>query len=387
MAFPAFHFPGLPSLFVTTAALIRLVGALDPACSPGGNFDLSIWNLQLPIGSPGHPTTKSPNDLQGCGGWEDPAYFFTDSGDGALVMKVPGSPASSGCVTTPNSKHCRTEFRETAPSSWNPAAGYNRLKATLSVPQPDNSGTCVGQIHIDDSISSKPVCELFYNANGQLRMGVEQTRAGGDMLLTDIAQVPVGNVFTYEIRYESNVLSVTITHGNTVTGPIVLSTYSLNAPLSYFKVGNYNQGDTPSTVRFYAISVQHGSVAPTPSATPTSTPTAPCDSSQPTKKNDNTVTVKLFNEDTCCHAVETSSIGVWNVCHNSNQPFSALEQAVGQNVFNHGIKIFTYAQRDCGGQQFPSASGLSLTNSGACHKPGTSTAAGQFLSYMIVEPS
>jgi hypothetical protein len=27
-------------------------------------------------------------------------------------MKVPGSPATSGCVTTPNSEHCRTELRE-----------------------------------------------------------------------------------------------------------------------------------------------------------------------------------------------------------------------------------------------------------------------------------
>jgi hypothetical protein len=44
----------------------------------------------------------------------------------------------------------------------------------------------VGQIHIDDSISSKPVCELHYNQAGKLSMGVERTRDGGDEKFTDV---------------------------------------------------------------------------------------------------------------------------------------------------------------------------------------------------------
>lgn len=139
-------------------------------------------------------------------------------------MKVPGSPASSGCVTTPNSLHCRTELREIVPSSWSPNAGLNRLTVTLAVEEPDESskGTVIGQIHIDDSISSKPgmsvflsfcsgdvvffipqlsrlidtnqfpliVCELYYNSAGTIQMGVEFNSAGGDETFTTIGTIP-----------------------------------------------------------------------------------------------------------------------------------------------------------------------------------------------------
>ncbi|QKX60664.1 uncharacterized protein TRUGW13939_07810 [Talaromyces rugulosus] len=250
----------LASIYIT-AALPVIHAALNPSCAPGGNFDLSPWELQLPIGSTGSPETISSSSLQGCSGYQDSGhqYFFTESGDGALVMKVPGG-TSTGCVTTPNSKHCRTELREVDPStgsptSWDPNAGTNRLSATLIVPEPDNSGhgTVIGQVHIDDSVSSKPVCELYYNSSGDIVMGVEQTRSGGNEKFTTIGNVPVGTQFSYELSYESNVLSVSLNGGSQQT----LSTYSLDAPTSYFKVGNYNQGTSPSDIHFFAISVQH----------------------------------------------------------------------------------------------------------------------------------
>jgi len=235
--------------------LASAAAALNPSCAPGGNLDLSPWELQLPIGSTGDPTTISSADLQGCDGYENYSYFFTESGDGALVMKVPGSPSSSGCVTTTNSQHCRTELREINPSSWSPNDATNTLSVTLAVEVPDDSeyGTVIGQIHIDDSVSSKPVCELYYSTAGVITMGVEQTLSGGDEVFTKIGTIAVGTQFSYEISYESNVLSVSLNGGT----PKVLSTYSLDAPLSYFKVGNYNQGDDASDIHFYAISVEH----------------------------------------------------------------------------------------------------------------------------------
>ena len=45
--------------------------SLKPSCAPGGNFDLSKWNLQLPIGKAGSPTTISSSQLQGCDGWQN----------------------------------------------------------------------------------------------------------------------------------------------------------------------------------------------------------------------------------------------------------------------------------------------------------------------------
>jgi len=83
-------------------------------------------------------------------------------------------------------------------------------------------------------------------------MGVEQTRSGGNEKFTTVGNVPLNTQFTYEIDYSNNVLSVSI-NGKKTT----LDTFSLDAPPSYFKTGNYNQGDSPSDVHFFAISVEH----------------------------------------------------------------------------------------------------------------------------------
>lgn len=149
-------------------------------------------------------------------------------------MKDPGV----NCVTTPNSAHCRTELREVNPSngqttSWSPNNAINRLNATVIVTNAGQS-TVIGQIHIDDSVSTKPVCELYYASNGDIHMGVEQTRAGGNEILTYIGNVPLNRQFTYEIDCSGNVLKVAL------NGPFhTLSTYSLDAPSSYFKAGDY----------------------------------------------------------------------------------------------------------------------------------------------------
>ena len=243
-----------PTVFfaLSGATWLRMVTALNPSCAPGGNFDLSPWSLQLPTGSTGHPTTIDSSSLEGCSGYEDYTTFFTESGDGALVMKVCGSPDSCGCVTTANSEHCRTELAEN--DSWSPSASTNRLSVSLLVPTPDDSkyGTVIGQIHIEESVSVKPVCELYYSSSGDLHIGVEQTRAGGNEVVTYVGNVAVGQQFDYEITYEDGDLSVSINGDSTS-----LSTYSLDNPESYFKVGNYNQGSSASDVHVFSIEIQH----------------------------------------------------------------------------------------------------------------------------------
>jgi hypothetical protein len=125
---------------------------------------------------------------------------------------------------------------------------------TLLVPEPDDSehGTVIGQIHIVESFSVKPVCELYYNANGDISIGVEQTISGGDEVFTSLGNVPVGTSFTYELEYSSGLLKVAI-NGVFQT----LDTFELDSPPSYFKVGNYNQGSTPSDVHILSIFVEH----------------------------------------------------------------------------------------------------------------------------------
>ncbi|KAF2878101.1 polysaccharide lyase family 7 protein [Massariosphaeria phaeospora] len=228
--------------------------ALDPKCAPGGNFDLSKWNLQLPTGSPGKVDSVSGAKLAGCSGWKDEKHFHTGS-DGALITKVPGSKDTAGCVTTPNSKHCRTELREAKPDSWSPKGATNRLNVQLQVQQADDSkyGTVIGQVKVDDSVSKKPLCELFYSKDGTLTMGVSQIPDVSSLKMQQIGKVPLKQKFGFEIRYEKSKLTVSIDGDEFKT----LGTGSIDSPPSYFKAGNYNQGDSPSEVHFYAIDVQH----------------------------------------------------------------------------------------------------------------------------------
>ena len=83
-------------------------------------------------------------------------------------------------------------------------------------------------------------------------MGVECSKNGG-ATHTPIGFVEVGTMFSYQIKYEGNVLSVNYNGGE----PQVLDTNDLDTPSSYFKVGNYNQGNSSSDVRFDSVVVTH----------------------------------------------------------------------------------------------------------------------------------
>jgi hypothetical protein len=88
-------------------------------------------------------------------------------------------------------------------------------------------------------------------------MGVEET-VDGNLKYADVGDVPLGQQFSYEIRYEGGKLSVKLDDGEAQE----LDTYQLDSPKSYFKAGNYNQakgGEDPSEVRFTSIEVEHSS--------------------------------------------------------------------------------------------------------------------------------
>ncbi|MGW5532465.1 polysaccharide lyase family 7 protein, partial [Streptomyces xanthochromogenes] len=157
------------------------VGTFGPAAStsvaPGGNFDLSVWELQEPVGSPGSPTTIPSSRLQGANGFQD-SYFYTDTRDGAMTFWAPEKG-----VTTPNSNYARSELREMnrdgSPANWS-LSGSHRLDATLRVVSV-TSNVCVGQIHLGTGGSStKPLVELYYRASGDIVLGTARHgRRGG----------------------------------------------------------------------------------------------------------------------------------------------------------------------------------------------------------------
>ncbi|KAJ2982996.1 hypothetical protein NQ176_g1010 [Zarea fungicola] len=183
-------------------------------CAPGGNFDLKGWELQLPIGTQGDPDTIPNSKLEGCHGYQDKPYFYTGD-DGAMVMYVPATVSATAVDTSAH-------------------------------------GTIIGQIHVDGSVSQYPVAKLYYASTGDLYFGVVDSLKTGNTVYTKVGHVPLKTKFRYEIRYEKNVLSVGIDGGDQQ-----VFANTLGAPISYFKAGNYNQGETPSTIQFYAVQVLH----------------------------------------------------------------------------------------------------------------------------------
>ncbi|KAF5390867.1 hypothetical protein D9757_004493 [Collybiopsis confluens] len=126
---------------------------------------------------------------------------------------------------------------------------------TVAVANKSTHGTVIGQlVHIDDSVSTEPVCELYCNANGDISVGVEQTRAGNNEVFTSLGNIPIGTVLNYELQYSANLNLLKVAINGVFQ---TLSTLEGDAPTSYFKTGSYKQGSTPSDVHFFSVSVPH----------------------------------------------------------------------------------------------------------------------------------
>jgi len=238
-------------------------GGLNSALPPSGNFDLALWELQEPVGTAGSPTTISNTVLEG--GFHD-SYFFTDPADGAMTFWDPENG-----VTTANSDYPRSELRELNTdgtlANW-AVAGQNSLSATLAVAAvPDH--VCVGQIHIGSALqsglaaSTKPLLELFYFADGALRVGIESDPVSGSEAQTTVGTVPAGATFSYAIALTGDgtgggVISITV-NGTQSTFPMPSGFVGYG---EYFKAGDYDQtvGTDPTigaTVKFYSLEIAH----------------------------------------------------------------------------------------------------------------------------------
>ena len=229
---------------------------LNPNVPPGSNFDLGIWQLQLPTGQPGSPDTISSSQLQG--GYSS-AYFYTDT-DGAMTFWCPENG-----VTTPNSQHGRTELREMnrsgSAANWD-ISGTHIMNATLKVVKVP-SNTTIGQIHIGSALqsglpaSTKPLVELYYHSNGDVVVGIENSPAGGQTAYT-LANIALNTVFTYQIKATSSTLTISV-NGTPHAYPLPSSFIGYG---EYFKAGDYIQSNSDSStigaqVKFYALTVSH----------------------------------------------------------------------------------------------------------------------------------
>lgn len=225
---------------------------LNPQLPPGGNFDLSLFKLQLPVGPADKPQEILPSNLMGKNGFTN-TYFYTDATDGAMVMMVPETG-----VTLPGTNHCGTELSEMPEEGWL-HFGNHTLEATLRVPQV-HTRIVIGQIFQVQG-SRKPLCELEYNEDGKLELLLNQTPDGDAGIRNTIGQVKPGQLFKYLLALSDKTLTVNLDGSNT--------TFNLPHDFAgrrfYFKTGNYDQasragepGVTPwSQVYFYQLSIGH----------------------------------------------------------------------------------------------------------------------------------
>eukprot|EP00808_Paulinella_micropora_P029579 g15514.t1 len=217
--------------------------------SPGANYNLGGWTLQLPTGSDGNVDTASGSSLEG--GFTKKPYFYTDTADGAMVMMCP----SRGWATS-GSQHLRVELREN--KTWK--SGTHQSDATLKVTKISGS-TAIGQIL---GVSpSKPLCELFYSSSGTVSLYMANSNEGGDGgVTTTISNVPLGTKFSYSLKYSANKVTATV---NGASKTFTANSGFMNTNAFYFKAGNCSQSATigsPTTsefvtVKFYALSTSH----------------------------------------------------------------------------------------------------------------------------------
>lgn len=279
-------------------------GTLDPNKAPSENFDLSTWNLSIPVDK-GNGTSTTITVGQINSGYENNKYFYTAS-DGGMVFKCP----VDGFKTSTNTSYTRVEFREmlrgtntsistqgvnknnwvfgTAPTSdKNAAAGYDgEMNATLAVNHVTTTGSSshigrvvIGQIHANDD---EPI-RIYYrklknNTLGSIYFAHEPTDGNGseqwyEMIgsRSNSASNPSDGIalnekfgYTIIVVGDSLTLSIIREGKNDVvkTVNMVNSGFNVGGQYMYFKAGVYhlnNSGDADDFAQatFYALEKTH----------------------------------------------------------------------------------------------------------------------------------
>jgi hypothetical protein len=242
---------GYPDGDSQSAARDPVASTEQAIAAPGSNFDLSHWQLQLPIGKSGSPTVISNTQLEA--GFTD-AYFYTGS-DGAMNFWCPVNG-----VKTTTAAYPRSELREVGANGkaagWNITSGTHVLSATvaaLKLPSQRQRVT-VGQVH-ESSPNDYPMVMLFYDTGSVVAHIQNSATASGGTEYTLATGIPLGQKFSYTIHPKPN-LTVDITVNGKTSTFTVPSGFA--SEVLYFKAGDYLQvAGTSSTdggqVAFYSL--------------------------------------------------------------------------------------------------------------------------------------
>ncbi|MDU0353771.1 polysaccharide lyase family 7 protein [Paraglaciecola aquimarina] len=267
-------------LFTTAQA-----NTLDPTQPPSSNFDLTDWNISIPIDSNKDGKADTVPEKYLAKGFTIKPFFYTGQ-DGAMVFMS----HVGGAKTSKNTKYSRTELREMlrrgkttvatkglSKNNWlfstvssrehKKVGGIDgRLEATLAVNAVTTTGdpkqvgrVIVGQIHAKDDEPAR----LYYrklpnNTKGSLYLAHEPL--GGDDQYYEFVGSRASNAkdpedgvalnekFSYIIDVKGHTLTVTISRVGKpdITHVVNMekSGYDKKDQYMYFKAGVYNQNNT-----------------------------------------------------------------------------------------------------------------------------------------------
>lgn len=283
-----------------------VIADLDPNAPPSENFDLSYWNLSVPIDNgEGEGYAKATTikvadlvdyELKDVEDLNDNDYFYTNTTDGGMVFR----DYVGGARTSEGTSYSRTEFREmlrgtdtsiktqgvnknnwvfgNAPADQQTAAGAvdGNMTATLSVDAVTSTGdssqqgrVIVGQIH---AASDEPI-RLYYrllpgHTKGSIYFAHEPSNGNDEQWYEMIGSrstsasepsdgIALGEVFSYEIDVVGTDMTVSLMREGKATiieevdminsgydGDYVNSDGETVDDYMYFKAGVYNQNNS-----------------------------------------------------------------------------------------------------------------------------------------------
>lgn len=282
----------MPTVTSGSSKILTII-ALNPKLRPSSNFNLSRFQLNLPLPlNGGHTALEvesgplNGNPTKNTGYTKSP-YFYTDPETGSMNFFAPLNGA-----TTPGSDYPRSELQEEEFLNWTLDTFANSTMTAsllINMVPPSKRIITIAQIHQGDSKipgtqinanstgTTVPLLKVYYDANpsyhsqkcnGCIRAQIRPTPLTGSTKQTDIiiaTNIPLNKIFTYTVSLSKNGLL-------TVAAEEKKITYQLNTSTDaskgwgkqglYFKAGVYLQENGSSSTqggkaKFYYFNMIH----------------------------------------------------------------------------------------------------------------------------------
>jgi hypothetical protein len=267
-----------------------------PTINNSGNFNLTDWDLTLPVNSSGG-TTGTAATVSNLANFTSP--YFYDNADGSMTFNAPVVGATTNSTFGAGSG--LNELNSAgAPAGWNLATG-GTMSATLevnSVPALTTGGegsVIIGQVMVQNS--NIALIQLYYDAGNIYFRNTLYSGEQDTYQFTDAAgntpSIGLNQKFSYMINAQGSTLTAeVIINGDTYTSVTQIDSSWQSLPL-YFKAGVYDgdvgtagtslpQATGAGQATFYGLDMSHtagdglgGLTAPVNASTTTTTYSPP----------------------------------------------------------------------------------------------------------------